>query len=279
MPNRKARYASGRQKNIKRGLPLNPNASIAARYELRMKSLIRRMCEETESEIKELFRSEPALEYFAMDDTVSSQAKILMNKLVFKFDKLFSSKAKPFAEAMVDENEDASAEALRASFAQLVEGVTIKTDILTGELKEAITASIAENVALIKSIPTKYLDSVQGAVYRSITSGNGMADLIPFLQKHKGITLRRARIIANDQSRKVFSNINRIRAQKLGVQEYIWLHSSASLEPRKTHKAYNGKKFRFDDPPPGDKPGERAGPGILIGCKCRALPIISFSEE
>ena len=48
---------------------------------------------------------------------------------------------------------------------------------------------MTENVGLIKSIPAQYLNGVQGAVMRSITTGNGMQDLVPYLQKHKGITL------------------------------------------------------------------------------------------
>jgi hypothetical protein len=35
---------------------------------------------------------------------------------------------------------------------------------------------VTENVGLIKSIPTQYLGGVQGAVMRSITTGNGMQD-------------------------------------------------------------------------------------------------------
>lgn len=276
---RKAKYSAGRSKTVLCGTPLTPNAAIAVRYDKRLQKLIKSMVEETDSEIRSLYKTEPAIEHFAQDDTIGAQAKILMNALQKKFEKLFAVNAKPMAEAMIDENGDASAAALKSSLRELSEGLTLKTDIFTGELNDVITASVAENVALIKSIPQQYFSGVQGAVMRSITTGNGLADLIPALQKYKNITKGRAKLIATDQTRKAFSNINRIRAQKLGIKKYQWLHSSGGKEPRPLHKnVLNRKIFDMDNPPViDDKTGERGYPGQLINCFVGETKVFSKS--
>ena len=152
--------------------------------------------------------------------------------------------------------------------------------VLTGELEEALNAAVAENVALIRSIPAQYFTQIQGAVMRSITTGRGLHDLVPFIKNYKDVTLRRARLIAHDQSRKVYGNINRIRAEKLGIKKFQWLHSAGGHEPRPLHKnVLNGKVFNMNDPPIIDeKTGERGFPAQLISCRCRMIPIVSFED-
>ena len=77
---RKAKYSAGRSKTVLCGTPLTPNAAIAVRYDKRLQKLIKSMVEETDSEIRSLYKTEPAIEHFAQDDTIGAQAKILMNK-------------------------------------------------------------------------------------------------------------------------------------------------------------------------------------------------------
>ena len=276
---RKAKFTSGRQPDLIKGSPLNPNAAIASRYQKRLMRLIDRMISEAEREIKSLFKSDTGEEYFAQDESISSQARMLLNALQFKFDKLFSKQAKPIAEKMIEENMDSSEAALKASMKALVEGLSLNTGVMTAELGEVLTAALAENVGLIKSIPSKYFAEIQGSVYRSITTGNGLEDLVPALQKYKMISARRARLIASDQTRKSFSAINRIRAQKLGIKKFQWLHSHGRTHPRPLHVKYDHNIFDMDNPPIIDeKTGERGFPGQLINCFCKMAPVVDFGD-
>lgn len=261
-----------------RGKPLNPNVAAIARYYMLIDNLIAKMVKQTMRELNAFFKTPHAEEYFAQDATVSAQAKILMAELQRKFDDLFALEAKPIALFMVDDASDSSAYMLASSLKELSGGLTLNTDIFTGELKEILAATIAENVSLIKSIPQQYFTQVQGSVMRSITTGKGLADLIPELQKQHGITRRRARIIANDQTHKAFNNINKARLTKLGVKKFEWLHSAGAHKPRPDHVAMNGKTYSFDNLPVIDrKTGERGIPGQLINCRCRMVPVIDFS--
>lgn len=265
----KERWIKHFKPNQLRGLPLNPNISDAIRYKRQLDRLINKMTQEVEKQIKSLFKGEAAQEYFAKDESLSSQARILTNALTRKFNDIFATFAKPLAEQIVNESNKSSSSSLNASLKELSGGLALKTTGLSDELVEILNASVVENVALIKSISEQYLDGVQQAVMRSITSGQGMADLLPYLESHKEITKRRAQIIAYDQTRKAFNNINRSRMQKLGIKEFEWLHSGGSSHPRKLHVELSGKIFSFDNPPYiGTMYGEKVYgyPGQLPNC-------------
>ena len=166
---------------------------------------------------------------------------------------------------------------MHSSMQKLSGGLSLKTSVISGTMKETMTASVAENVALIKSIPQKYGTDIAGAVMRSITAGNGLQDLIPALENYEGQTERRARNIALDQTRKAYNSLNKGRLQALGVKEFEWLHTGGSQKPRKDHQEMSGNIYRFDDPPVIDqRTGERGFPGQAPNCRCRILPVIRF---
>jgi SPP1 gp7 family putative phage head morphogenesis protein len=278
---RKQPWSNNARKGIIKGQPLNPSAAIEQRYYTALRVLIERMAAETNLELKKLFKTEYAEEFFAQDASISSQARILTNALIKKYTDLFASLAKPTAERFARESDQSSDIAVKSSIRQLSDDLTLSTKTITsGPLNDILSATVTENVGLIKSIPAQYLGGVQGAVMRSITSGNGMQDLVPFLQKHKGITLRRARMIAQDQTKKSFSGLSKARMQAIGVEEYEWLHTSGSRHPRKLHIQMNGNVYRYDDPPVIDEKTEERGiPGQAINCACRMRPVLNFGEE
>ena len=265
---------------ILRGRPLSYNAAVADRYNQQLYWLVAKMAKETQLAIVKLFKEPGTVKFFANDAGVSSQAKALMRELQNRFDDLFGFKAKRIAEEFSKQSTNSSAAQLQISLRELSQGLILKTDIFTGELNEVLSANIAENVALIKSIPEQYLGGVQGAVMHSITTGRGLADLVPFLEKHKEITVKRARLIAHDQTRKAFSATNRVRLERLGVKKFEWLHSAGGQVPREQHVHMSGNIYDFDDPPViDDKTGERGYPGQLINCRCRMIPVIDFDTD
>jgi SPP1 gp7 family putative phage head morphogenesis protein len=278
---RKTPWVNNTRKGIIKGQPLNPSAAIEQRYYVALQVLIDRMVADTEHELQKLFKTGHAEEFFAQDASISSQARILTNALIKKYCDLFASLSKPMAERFADESDKSSDIAVKSSIRQLSDEMTLSTKSITsGPLADILNATITENVGLIKSIPAQYLNGVQGAVMRSITTGNGMQDLVPYLQKHKGITLRRARMISMDQSRKAFAGLSKARMEKIGVVSYIWRHTSGSRHPRKLHIEMSGSTFRYDDPPViDDRTGERGIPGQAINCACRMQPILNFSAD
>lgn len=277
---RKQKWINHFKPDVLKGGALNPNIMTENRYYNRLAKLIEQMTAETHKEIHKLFSHEDVKEYFGQDIDVAAQAKIITNRLLRGFEGLFSLKSKIYADGLVRDADADSSRSLHMSLKELSGGLSLNTSLVPADMRPVLSATVTENVNLIRSIPQRYLNGVQQAVMRSITTGQGLKDLVPYLQKERGVTLRRARIIAEDQNRKAFSNISRIRMEKLGVQQFEWLHSRASLEPRKLHLHYNGLIFDFSDPPIiEEKTGERGFPGQAINCKCRMRPVVRFAGE
>lgn len=277
---RKQKWANKFKPDTIKGDPLNSNFGLAQRYYDRLAALIDRMTAEVEKKIKALYEEPHAEEYFAQDATISSQARILTNAISKKFNDLFASVAKPTAERVAKEADKSSAASVKSSIQQLSGGLQLSSEALeSGALNDILNATVTENVALIKSISQQYLAGVQGAVMRSITTGNGLQDLVPYLERHKQITKRRALMIAHDQTRKAFNGLSKGRMQAVGLEQYEWLHTAGSNHPRREHIAMSGNIYRFDDPPVIDsKTGERGIPGQLPNCRCRMKPVLSFKK-
>ncbi len=282
LTDRKEKWVTQFKPDYLRGKALNPNISDAIRYQKRLDTLIKKMIGDVERELKSLFKTGTAKEYFALDASISSQARILTNALTEKFNELFARMSKPIAEQVVEEANKSSSVALKSSLKELSGGLSIKTSSISPEITDVLNASTTENVALIKSISQQYLSGVQQAVMRSITGTEGLNDLIPYLQKSKEITHRRAKMIAYDQTRKAFNSIDVAKMKSLGIKKFEWLHSGGSNHPRKLHIELSGKIFSLDDPPIiEDNKGKitRGLPGTLPNCRCRLLPVISFDEK
>jgi len=273
---------------VMRGKTLEPNIKAQYQYQRSIDKLINQMQRECLREIVKLFRSPTGKEYFAQDNTISSQARIITNKLQNKFDQLFAENAKAISETMVLKENTTSAVHLKQSLKELSGGMNISTDLITPDMKDILKASIAESTELIKSIPQQYMVGFQGDVMRSITTGNGLKDLVPQIKYRKGVTDRRAKNIALDQTRKAYNALNRGRMEALGIDTYEWVHSGGGKEPRPEHKqrypaGLNGGIFSLNDPPviqkaTGGKPAIRGKPGDLINCRCTMRPVIKFTK-
>ncbi len=274
-------YSNSRKAGNLRGLPLQYSAPVQERYKAKLDALVKQMTDTVDEEVRRLFEGGTAGEFFATEDaSISSQARILVNSLSKRFNGLFASKAKPYAEAMVKSADVASSTAMHSSLSKLSGGMSLKTVPITGGLEDIYKATISSNVSLIKSIASQYLPKVEGAVMRSITTGNGLKDLLPALQQYKGQTERRATNIALDQTRKAYNGINRGRMTAIGVQKFMWHHSGGGAHPRPDHVAMDGNIYSFDDLPVVDEnTGERGIPGDAINCRCTMSPVFSWSED
>lgn len=261
-----------------RGKPLNYNASIQDRYIRELNALVVQMTKQSVREIEKLFKAE--MPNTALDASISSQARILTNQLKAKFESLFGRKARLFAERMVKAEDRASKATLYSSLKEMSGGLSLKTDVTTGVLKDVIKASITENVSLITNIATEYIDQITGATMRAITTGGGLPAIREELMKREGMTVRRAKNIALDQTRKAYSSINRVRMEAIGVKKFEWVHSGGGQEPRKLHQEMNGNIYSFDNPPIIDEnTGERGFPGQLVNCRCTLIPVIEFEAD
>lgn len=274
-----SRSHDGRMRGTRLALP----AGVADRYAHKLKRLAAQMTAETRKAIEDLYAHPDVVEYFkgfAQDVSPAAQARILTNKLQSRFDQLFNQSAKEDAQSMVDQANDASAADVARSLKELSGGLSLETDIITNQMHEFMSAMVANNVSLIKSIPSEYFRDVQQAILSSIADGKGLADLVPFFEKQEGQQQRRAENIATDQTHKAYNGLNKGRMQQNGIKKFEWVHSGGGLHPRLLHlDQLNGKVFSFDKLPIIEEgTGERGIPGQAINCRCTMVPVIEFDD-
>ncbi|WVH13525.1 head morphogenesis [Acinetobacter phage vB_AbaM_fThrA] len=147
----------------------------------------------------------------------------------------------------------------------------------TQYMEDQAQIALGENVALIKSIGNEYLDKVRSAVWRSVKNGYDVESLIKQLKEIDGVTDRRAKNIAKDQTAKLNQAFEKARAEELGITDAIWLHSSASKTPRHDHVKANGTRYKIKE---GCLiSGTLLQPAELPNCHCRAKLIIEIPDS
>ena len=247
--------------------PVRPSAAITSRYQKRLDTEIARMAASVSAAVLRLYRIKPP--ELAQDESPAAAMRALMGKLrrdwEARFDELAQTAGRKFGRDSVAYSDKAFAAKLRAA------GFSVRFDA-TRVQNDVMRATIAENVALIKSVPQQYLLQVEGDVMRAVQVGGDLAPLAQRLEHNYGVTRRRAQFIARDQSAKVTSAVTRVRQQELGIQYAIWRHSQGGRSPRPEHLAFSGKKYEIEKG--AYLEGVWTFPGFQPNCKCVSISII-----
>lgn len=147
-------------------------------------------------------------------------------------------------------------------------------DIFTTEpfLADLLAAWEAENIKLIKSIPSQYLDQLHGKIVAAVRAGRPSSELAEFIRETFDLPRNRAKLIARDQIGKLNGQLTMARQKNIGVESYVW-RTSLDERVREEHKAREGEKFSWDEPP---KDGH---PGNPINCRCSAEAVFPDLED
>lgn len=150
----------------------------------------------------------------------------------------------------------------------------------TGRVAARAHQFVAENVALIRSIPRTYFAEVEARVLSGIRNAERSTVVAEDLEERYEVSLSRARLIARDQVSKFNGELNEARQQALGVEKYIW-RTVQDNRVRSEHADREGEIYSWDDPPGDDPedPGTGGHPGVAINCRCWAEPIFEAPEE
>ena len=177
------------------------------------------------------------------------------------------------AEGMADRVFEAEGERHTERFVATVRaaiGIDMRQVIGSGDIAEAVALRAAQNAALIRSLGADVVKRVETATLQAITEGSTAKQLEAKFRDELGITSRRAKLIARDQTAKLTSDLNRIRQGQAGVTTYRWA-SSRDERVRPTHRANDGKLFRWDSPP-----AATGHPGHDVNCRCVPIAVIEI---
>jgi len=186
-------------------------------------------------------------------------------------------------------------------------GINILDDYYNGERYiSLLNRWIADNTALIKSLPQSTVTRMTSAIKNGYMSGattrsiaGQIMDLNPRdygfaaemtreayeeAMEEYNKDLNHAVFVARDQLAKLNADITQTQQRDAGVEKYVW-DDSGDSRVRACHEELSGQTFRWDDPPEmwyktkGGRvyTGRRCHPGEDYECRCVALPV--FDEE
>lgn len=272
-----------KRKLIIAGVAASAHASLV--YRQALDALIKRMNRQVKSEILPLLAARED-SFLAVNDATDD---ILILK------KQIRKRMKSIRKDFININRFARRTAKR--HARLVEGANLgalsdkfnrELGVDVGEVleKESLTSvinkSIVENVKLIKSVPIEFFERVEKTVLTGVTQGKSVRQIqreIFTTGKNAkvvgdlGITQRRAKLIAVDQTNKLNGAITMRRQLALGIKQYEW-RTVGDNRVRPAHRELNGQIFDWVG---GNQPPDGLHPGQPIRCRCQAKAIIPAS--
>lgn len=125
----------------------------------------------------------------------------------------------------------------------------------------------AANADLVTQLPDRLLRDIERGVQESWRAGETTRQLADRLQERVGVTERRARLIARDQTNKLNGQLHGVRQTAAGVTEYRWATSMDS-RVRQAHADRHGDTFKWSSPPSDGHPGQ------AIQCRCTPDPVL-----
>lgn len=262
--------------------PVKPSRAVARSYARDIQKLIKDM-------VKDYY----AVYYIYRDERgqLTTDAAWVTTSVEERFKKLGDKWQRAFQDFADGKSEDVIREILKQTDLQLksilqdylsAKYFTIIGSTVPKTMRIMMKAQLAENVALIKSIPQDFHHRVEGAVYRAITGEGTLKRLRDDIAHYGNMSLRRAKLISSDQTTKIFNVLAIQRMKQVGITKYRWVHTHRGKTQRPYHErkwdgvsglndgrpnGLNGFVFSLENPPVIDpKTGERGLPGRLAFC-------------
>lgn len=251
--------------------PTHPNKGVELSYKRAIDKLVDEMAHSIEYWIEAAYKNNTP--DMAMDALPSQVLAKRLAEVGKRWIKRFDDMAATIAERFIQSGKKATDSSMQQSFKDAGWTVQFKP---TKTIRDAMNASVVENVSLIKSIPQQYLKNVEGAVMRGFTNGRDLKQISDELQKHYGVTKRRAAFIARDQSNKLTATVTQARRIELGLFKAVWIHSAGGKVPRASHVKAGKDKLEYDVREGALIDGAYIQPGYLPNCRCVSRTVLPY---
>lgn len=145
-------------------------------------------------------------------------------------------------------------------------GISIKGKQSFKDEQDYIKSRIETNTTLIKNLKSQYIEELNVELRYSYEQGRPSSQLAKDIEKRFGITKRRAKLIARNETKNTVSQLNKKQAMELGFGNPKWQTMMDGRE-RPEHAKHNGKEYQFGVGLPDGKGGKEE-PGDAINCRC-----------
>jgi SPP1 gp7 family putative phage head morphogenesis protein len=158
--------------------------------------------------------------------------------------------------------------------ATAVSRITIEAK-LTDAQKRVISEDWGNNLDLyIKGWIQENVLKLRQDIQPHVMAGGRAEGLVKVIQDNYGVSMRKAKFLARQETALLMSKFQETRYKDMGVTKYRW-SDAHDIRVRHDHHELNGKIFSFDSPPvTNKKTGARNNPGQDFGCRCVAIPVV-----
>ena len=258
--------------------PVELPKDIGIRYNAELQRMVKSIQQEINKSIV------PQLKYLAPEYTADSWVDTITSAIALLRQRLSGDNFKRFAERLatnfITDINTRNIQTMGKMFGSF--GIDVMTN--NKQVTDFLQASVVENVQLITSIQSQYLDRVETLVLTNMRAGLRPSAIQQQLQDQFGITKNRARMIARDQTSKATNGLARKRMQSSGLEYFQWV-TSKDERVRSRHRRIADKitmyglgVYRWDDLPLSDK-GEPIACGEDYQCRCIARPVLRSEVE
>lgn len=203
----------------------------------------------------------------SMDKNVAKQMTFEFNKLLKAWDKKTSEIADKLARRMVNTTEKYA----NLNFISQDEAFDIKGR--SPNVKAQLQAIYERNYNLVKSLPDEIIGRYRHAFLNNVENFDREA-LYKQAKVFKGISNRKAKLIARDQTQKAVVGYTQARAEQLGFEYYEWL-TAGDGRVSTEHRHLNGRIYRYDRPTAIiDDYGTKGHPSQRINCRCVQVAVV-----
>jgi SPP1 gp7 family putative phage head morphogenesis protein len=174
-------------------------------------------------------------------------------------------------------------------FKQSIKGLTVAPE-LSPEGYVRLAKEYTENINLkIKGWMRDEVLELREKIQKQALKGVRYEGIIKTIQSSYGVSQRKAKFLARQETHLILAKFKEIRYSEAGVKAYKWrcVTGSPNHPVRPRHKELNdesnqGKIFYFDDPPRVTEKGEpmRYGnPGEDFNCRCVSIPVLKIPTK
>jgi SPP1 gp7 family putative phage head morphogenesis protein len=173
-------------------------------------------------------------------------------------------------------------DALQAGFKPVAKKLEVQPE-LDARSREQMASEYSDNLKLyIQKFADDEILSLRETVEENAREGYRFDKLIPKIKQRYGISVRKAKFLARNETSIFMSKYHEKRYQEAGIDSYIWSTShDARVRPAlgthgsDNHRVLDGRTFSFSNPPIVDPAvGRKANPGQDYNCRCVAIPIL-----
>lgn len=154
------------------------------------------------------------------------------------------------------------------------------TPNLSAEARRYLAEQYTKNLkTYVKDFAESEMLKLRKKVATATMAGNRFESMVDSIQSSYKVSQAKAKFLARQETNLFTAKLKEERYTAAGVMEYRWTCVAGSPDHpvRDDHKALNGKRFFFNDPPvTNTRTGARNNPGEDFNCRCVARPIVKF---